>query len=371
MTREVNSDTQHHTQNTAASARKMADDQRMQPDKRAEKHVEQVTGQVVEHTNEHGTESPTDSTQQTERATEKTEYSRKLPASHPQTARIYLFQAAHILLSISLCIFLLTCGLFVCMNPHVTRACARASIEKVAAKDAVQLNRMFTQYELVYMAGELRDYSFGAHNKKRLLYAQLKINAAQGRNVNAKVRSALADTYNTHKAIKSMIKHANASFRKHTIMQQAPATITKLDERFFITPAALTHLDDVYTLGIIARKVSIASAVVSLVLAALLFFMKQRVYLGRSLKHASVVTLVLLACGILASLFNFTDFFTHFHEALFPQGNWSFSADSLLISALPEAFWQKLALIWGATSVLGAIVCFLLGFALTRRTKQL
>lgn len=257
------------------------------------------------------------------------------------------------------------------MQPHVTRACARASIEKVAAKDAVQRNRVFTQYELVYMAGELRDYSFGAHNKKRLLSAQLKINAAQGRNINAKVRTALADMYDTHKAIKSMIKHANASFRKHTIMQQAPANITKLDERFFITQAALTHLDDVYTLGVIARKVSVASAVVSLVLAALLFFTKQRIYLGRALKYAGIVTLILFAGGILASLCNFTDFFTQFHEALFPQGNWSFSADSLLISALPEAFWQKLALIWGATSAFSAIVCFLLGFALTRRRKQL
>lgn len=347
----------------------------MQPDERAEERteerVEQVTEQVAEHTNGHGTERFPDSTQQTERVTEKTEHTSKFPASHPNTARIYLFKIAHILLSISLCIFLLTCGLFVCMNPHVTRACARASIEKVAAKDAIQHNRMFTQYELVYMAGELRDYSFGAHNKKRLLYAQLKINAAQGRNVNAKVRSALADTYNTHKAIKSMIKHANASFRKHTIMQQAPATITKFDERFFITQAALTHLDDVYALGVIARNVSIASAVVSLALVALLFFMNQRVYLGRALKHAGIVTLVLLACGILASLCNFTDFFTQFHEVLFPQGNWSFSADSLLISALPEAFWQKLALIWGTTSALSAIVCFLLGFALTRRRKQL
>lgn len=159
---------------------------------------------IMQHT-EHNTERLEDvterfpdSTQQTERVTEKTEHTSKFPASHPNTARIYLFKTAHILLSISLCIFLLTCGLFVCMNPHVTRACSRASIEKVAAKDAIQHNRMFTQYELVYMAGELRDYSFGAHNKKRLLYAQLKINAAQGRNVNAKVRSALADTYNTH-----------------------------------------------------------------------------------------------------------------------------------------------------------------------------
>jgi len=45
---------------------------------------------------------------------------------------------------------------------------------------------------------------------------------------------------------------------------------------------------------------------------------------------------------LLLSLIIFPIFFVRFHEVLFPQGNWSFPANSILIQIFPESFWKLL-----------------------------
>lgn len=54
--------------------------------------------------------------------------------------------------------------------------------------------------------------------------------------------------------------------------------------------------------------------------------------------YGSIIALVLLS--IIFS-FSFNSFFIGFHELLFPQGNWQFAQDSVLIQAYPELFWQR------------------------------
>lgn len=76
---------------------------------------------------------------------------------------------------------------------------------------------------------------------------------------------------------------------------------------------------------------------------------------------APVVLLAALAVlGTWAAL-DFNSFFTAFHNVFFPQGNWTFSYDSLLITMYPIDFWIGMAAIWAATTVAACIACLLLG----------
>ncbi len=60
----------------------------------------------------------------------------------------------------------------------------------------------------------------------------------------------------------------------------------------------------------------------------------------------------LLVFGLsLFALAIFPDFFTWFHQVFFPQGNWSFPINSILIQIFPEIFW-RLLVVAGALGLL-------------------
>lgn len=56
------------------------------------------------------------------------------------------------------------------------------------------------------------------------------------------------------------------------------------------------------------------------------------------IKWGSALLVLLL---LLAFLMPFDNFFTHFHEIFFPQGNWMFAADSTMIMFYPTAFFMN------------------------------
>jgi hypothetical protein len=110
------------------------------------------------------------------------------------------------------------------------------------------------------------------------------------------------------------------------------------DERDVVfTPNEISHLNDVATLYIpVARVLNFLCVCAWILLLATL--LKQHSILP-SLKLAAVTYSVFVVILILCSLF-FSLFFTQFHTSLFPQGNWQFPEDSLLIQSFPELFWQ-------------------------------
>ena len=63
----------------------------------------------------------------------------------------------------------------------------------------------------------------------------------------------------------------------------------------------------------------------------------------------------------LSHLQDCTPLFTWMHQMLFSQGNWTFSASSLLIQLFPEAFWAAMAALWVICSLICAALCGLLG----------
>lgn len=56
------------------------------------------------------------------------------------------------------------------------------------------------------------------------------------------------------------------------------------------------------------------------------------------LRKTGIILMIISIFLSISSFFNFTAFWTIFHKVLFPQGNWQFSPDSILITLYPEKF---------------------------------
>ena len=141
------------------------------------------------------------------------------------------------------------------------------------------------------------------------------------------------------------------------------------EDIYTLTPDALSHLDDCFTVVNIARAFIIVFAVVGVVLSILLLTKRAdgRRSLGRALHWASG----LLALGFIAlvvwAVMDFNGFFTAFHSVFFPQGNWTFSATSLLITMYPEHFWVGMGIIWVISSLVCGLIFYSLGSAIKPR----
>ncbi len=86
---------------------------------------------------------------------------------------------------------------------------------------------------------------------------------------------------------------------------------------------------------------------------------KDKLLAQKLLFYGGIASLVLPLLVLIASLISFNASFTAFHQIFFPQGNWSFPADSLLIRTFPLEFFvgisQKIfltALFFGSLFIL-------------------
>ena len=121
---------------------------------------------------------------------------------------------------------------------------------------------------------------------------------------------------------------------------QAAAVINNLYQSGF-TNAEISHLDDVYNLVHMAKTLWLLS-LIALVLAFLINRKHLQNQFILSLRSAAKLCLILCSCILLFLLFAWNSAFITFHQILFPQGNWAFPADSLIITLFPEIFWQTI-----------------------------
>ena len=134
-----------------------------------------------------------------------------------------------------------------------------------------------------------------------------------------------------------------------------------LSDRYTLPQNALSHLQDctpIFTTGRISVGVVGGFALVGLIA---LGFLAGRKGAGRAMQlGAALVAATLLALAAWA-ITDFDGLFTWMHQMLFSQGNWTFSASSLLIQLFPEAFWAAMAALWVICSLICAALCGLLG----------
>ena len=124
---------------------------------------------------------------------------------------------------------------------------------------------------------------------------------------------------------------------------KAASVAGALSDRYTLPQNALSHLQDctpIFTTG----RISVGRKGAG-----------RAMQLGAALGAATLLALAAWA------ITDFDGLFTWMHQMLFSQGNWTFSASSLLIQLFPEAFWAAMAALWVICSLICAALCGLLG----------
>ncbi|WP_277926943.1 DUF1461 domain-containing protein [Adlercreutzia faecimuris] len=147
----------------------------------------------------------------------------------------------------------------------------------------------------------------------------------------------------------------------------ATEALGRLSDRYALDADALSHLDDCNRL--IGAAVPAAAGAAALGLAALgaLIARDRRAAAGKALMAAPALVIAAFAVLGLWGALDFNGLFGAFHAVLFPQGNWTFSWDSLLISMYPLAFWMGMAGTWLIATGCVAILSLVAGRRLARR----
>ncbi len=124
------------------------------------------------------------------------------------------------------------------------------------------------------------------------------------------------------------------------------------------TTAELSHLEDAAQVIDSADFFFYGSGIIILGMA--IHSWKDRIQLQKLARYGGVITVSLLFFLLLLLLVNFNGLFTLFHQLFFPQGNWQFAADSLLIQTFPTGFFVKISIaIVAVTLFLGSLFILL------------
>lgn len=110
----------------------------------------------------------------------------------------------------------------------------------------------------------------------------------------------------------------------------------------FFTQAEVSHLQDVAN---IYKRIRMSTGILATASCVALLLFLQRGAFHAGAFHLARNILVCLVLLLALALFVFPFFFLLFHEVAFPQGNWAFPENSILIQLFPETFW-KLSLGW-------------------------
>lgn len=123
----------------------------------------------------------------------------------------------------------------------------------------------------------------------------------------------------------------------------------------------ISHLIDCNRLINTAVPVLIVIAIVALASGIALRTLGGSHAFGMALAAAPAVLLcAMVGLGVWAAV-DFSGFFGAFHALLFPQGNWTFPYDSLLICTLPTPFWIGMATIWVVVTIGLSLVSVIVG----------
>lgn len=135
-------------------------------------------------------------------------------------------------------------------------------------------------------------------------------------------------------------------------LEYATRGTSQISDIYFSAPE-ISHLNDVSNLY---KPISFGiNFLAILAWGWLLLALYQKQDMKISLRLVVKIHMLIIASLGIASLF-FPLFFDTFHRILFPQGNWSFPAESMLITLFPEIFWKKMVgIIVGMFGMFGAL----------------
>jgi len=86
--------------------------------------------------------------------------------------------------------------------------------------------------------------------------------------------------------------------------------------------------------------------------------------------YSSIISIIFLVTIFLMAVFSFDFLFTLFHLIFFPQGNWIFSPDSLLITLFPQQFFFDISLQIFVYAMFQSLIFFGIGYWLRKQLKM-
>jgi integral membrane protein (TIGR01906 family) len=123
----------------------------------------------------------------------------------------------------------------------------------------------------------------------------------------------------------------------------------KNDLKYF-SDTEQSHMHDVKLVISAMNFVYYSSAIFFIIIFIILYYLTKRErinfveVISRILFFGSIAALAFLISIFLWSVFSFDTLFFLMHLIFFPQGNWMFSSESLLITLFPEPFFFNMAL---------------------------
>jgi len=112
---------------------------------------------------------------------------------------------------------------------------------------------------------------------------------------------------------------------------QLPAEMTEFE---------VSHMEDVKNVFVVSMGVLFFS----IFLITFLVFKIKNKHVWQAFKKSSILAILIIVLLLILSLFNFENLFIYFHEIFFPQGNWMFPFDSLMVQVFPEELFENLAI---------------------------
>ncbi len=126
------------------------------------------------------------------------------------------------------------------------------------------------------------------------------------------------------------------------------------------------HLKDV---KLLIDLICILYYMLSVLLIGLLYYLPVSAIL-LSLRNAGIAVVVMVALIGAVALINFSAVWNAFHHIFFPQGNWRFPADSLLIQLYPAGYFQAFAQRFGLYALTFGILSIMIGACRKREGKN-
>lgn len=249
--------------------------------------------------------------------------------------------------ALALTFSLIGIGFLTCVLPLVT-----LGLSNIYADD---ITSPFTRSQLVTVADATRDYAFGAHDKDALYRSLLEVNYDYASDVKAhdgKLERGFPDLDDVS---------------ENATVTDAASAFEGVSDKFWYDSDVISHLDDCNAVAVVAYLVIICALVIAIAGIVACALLGKKTLVGNVLMASGIATLALFALLGIWALFDFNGLFSSFHAIFFPEGNWTFASDSLLICALPTGFWSAMALVWLIVSLLLAALCLLGGFILKKK----
>lgn len=265
--------------------------------------------------------------------------------------------------AVCLTVALFAVGFGVCCQQGTTRMLAEAtSLTSVSP---------YTAETLVDLAVATRDYTVDVHptaldasgaDETTQAFAETILDAARASSEDEDKASAWRRVMGSKSSVLGEVSGQEAVTEMYRLAD--------ISDRYALDRDAIEHLIDCNTL---ITGVYLPLWAIALVGAACLLGLwktRHKRELAWCLTAGPIILLAALAICATWAVVDFSGFFAMFHAILFPQGNWTFSADSLLICMLPTDFWIGMAMIWLAVSAVACMISLLLGWRIRKRLAR-